>query len=158
MPAGDLLSKCLETGSGVIDAKDTRGRVVEFVEPRIQGTNVDVFLLFEDFDAVCCVGNLFRFEAEGDPPKVLICFSRVAYQSDWAVKLGATGAEETRLFDADAIDLFGDGEDGISNMLDPDFHVFIDGDIGSFAEGIPEVLRRSIPVGPLLQVITDSLQ
>jgi hypothetical protein len=76
--AGDLLSERLETGSGVVYTIDTRGRVVEFVEPRVQRTNVDVLLLFEDFDAMCGVGNLFRFETEGDPPEVLICFGCVA--------------------------------------------------------------------------------
>lgn len=76
---GDLFAESLETGSGVIDAIDARGRVVEFVEPRVQGTNVDVFLPFENFDAMRCVGNLFRFETEGDPPEVLICFGCVAY-------------------------------------------------------------------------------
>jgi len=70
-----LFAEHFKTGGGVVDAEDSRGGVVEFVEGgEVEGMDVCVFLLFEDVDGLVVGCRFFGFQPERDPPEVCIFF------------------------------------------------------------------------------------
>ena len=71
--------------------------------------------------------------------------------------MGSTCADEARLFYADAVHFFSDGEDGVSDFFDPEGHVICNGNIGSVAQCVPKIFRCCISILVLLQVIAYAL-
>ena len=80
-----MFAEHFKTGGGVVDAEDSRGGVVEFVEGgEVEGTDVCVFLLFKDIDSLIVGCGLFGFQAERDPPEIFVFFwFCVAWELVW---------------------------------------------------------------------------
>jgi hypothetical protein len=68
-----------------------------------------------------------------------------------------TCADETGLFDSDAVYFFCDGQDGKTDFLNPESHVISDTDTRCITQRIPEIFGSSVSIGMFLQVITDTL-